>query len=280
MAKVGMPWSAASAAATSSWVLKGLDAHSATSAPPALRASARLAVSEVMCRQAAIRIPLSGLVFSKRWWISCSTGIDRPAHSIRPRPFSAWARSFTSNRSVPRATAFFFADITFFVAADIRPSFLLFGKNGPRPALRIPHRLQPRLASRVAQGILLVRAFPGEILVRAAEVTIGRGSLIDRPQQVQVLDDFPRLEPKGVADRFGNLLFGGGGRPEGVHQNRHRIGQADRIGNLDLAAASKAGRHYVFGDVARHVRGRAIYLGGILARERATPVAPHTAVGV
>ena len=57
---------------------------------------ARLAVSAVTCRHAAIRMPLSGFCFANRsriWW---TTGIDRPDHSIRPRPFSASARFFTS----------------------------------------------------------------------------------------------------------------------------------------------------------------------------------------
>ena len=45
-----MPYSATSAAAVSSCVLSGLLAHSDTSAPPSLSASARLAVSVVTCR--------------------------------------------------------------------------------------------------------------------------------------------------------------------------------------------------------------------------------------
>src|SRR5215468_4360889 len=96
MAKTLIPWSTTRAAATSSWVESGLLAQSTRSAPPAFRAMARLAVSAVTCRHAAIRIPFSGFCFANRSRIWCTTGIERPDHSMRPRPFSASARFFTS----------------------------------------------------------------------------------------------------------------------------------------------------------------------------------------
>jgi hypothetical protein len=89
MAKVGMPRSSTSVAAASSWVLKGLEAQSTTSAPPALRTSARLAVSVVMCRQADTRMPCKGFSLAKRSFISFKTGISCPAHSVLSFPFSA-----------------------------------------------------------------------------------------------------------------------------------------------------------------------------------------------
>src|ERR671915_840764 len=85
-----------SAAATSSWVDSGLEAHTATSAPPAWRASSRLAVSVVTWRQAPTVIPASGRSFSNRSRISDRTLISPLAHSIRSRPFSARPRSLTS----------------------------------------------------------------------------------------------------------------------------------------------------------------------------------------
>ncbi len=96
MAKVEIPYSATSAAATSSCVESGLEAQSATSAPPAASVRMRLAVSVVTCRHAPTRMPFSGFSASKRWRMEASTGISRSAHSMRPRPSAARPRSRTS----------------------------------------------------------------------------------------------------------------------------------------------------------------------------------------
>src|SRR4051795_6080658 len=81
--------SSASAAATSDWVANGLDAHSATDAPPAASARTRHAVSEVTCRQAPTTSPSSGRSRAKRSRIERRTGICPSAHSIRARPSGA-----------------------------------------------------------------------------------------------------------------------------------------------------------------------------------------------
>src|SRR2546425_5006099 len=66
MAKVGM-WSWATRdAAASSCVLRGFEAHSRTSAPPACRVCIRFAVSVVTCRQAAMRTPRRGRSLANR----------------------------------------------------------------------------------------------------------------------------------------------------------------------------------------------------------------------
>src|SRR5688572_23263018 len=77
------------AAAASSWVERGLLAQRETSAPPALRARMRLAVSVVTCMHAPRRIPFSGFSFANRSRMARSTGMSRSAHSMRPRPASA-----------------------------------------------------------------------------------------------------------------------------------------------------------------------------------------------
>ena len=91
-----MPYSATSAAATSSCVLSGFDAQSAMSAPPSRSAIIRFAVSVVTCRHAAMRSPFSGFSFAKRARICSVTGISRAAHSMRRTPSSASRRSRTS----------------------------------------------------------------------------------------------------------------------------------------------------------------------------------------
>src|SRR5262249_47807016 len=72
-----MPKSCTRLAATSSWVLRGLEATSTTSAPPAWRVRARLAVSAVAGRQADRRKAPRGVFLPKP-----ASGAARP----RPRP--------------------------------------------------------------------------------------------------------------------------------------------------------------------------------------------------
>ncbi len=96
MAKTGILSFFTREAATSSWVLKGLEAHRATAAPPALSVCIRVAVSVVTCRQALRRIPLSGFSFANRWRIRLSTGMFWAAHSIRSCPSLASLKSLTS----------------------------------------------------------------------------------------------------------------------------------------------------------------------------------------
>src|SRR4051794_31637554 len=95
-AYTAMPYSATSAAATSSCVEIGLDAARWTSAPPAWSVRARFAVSVVTWRQAPMRMPASGCSRSKRSRISRSTGISRSAHSTLRVPRAASPRSVTS----------------------------------------------------------------------------------------------------------------------------------------------------------------------------------------
>ena len=66
----------------------------------------------------------------------------------------------------------------------------------------------------------------------------------------------------------------------GLDVDGQRPGDADRVGELDLAAPREAGGDDVLGDVARHVRAGTIDLGRILAAEAAAAVARHAAVGV
>ncbi len=73
----------------SSWVDSGLDAASATRAPPARRARMNTAVSAVTCRQAATDSPSNGLSALNWSWSAASSGIIRLEYLIRPSPSSA-----------------------------------------------------------------------------------------------------------------------------------------------------------------------------------------------
>ncbi len=66
----------------------------------------------------------------------------------------------------------------------------------------------------------------------------------------------------------------------GLDHQRQRVRDADRVGDLHLAAVGEAGRHHVLGHVARRVRGGAVHLRRVLAGERAAAVAGRAAVGV
>src|SRR5579864_979973 len=97
MACTEMLKSRTSDAATSSWVESGLEAHSTTSAPPSRSVTARLAVSVVTCRQAEMRMPLSGWFLMNSLRMLCSTGMDWLAHSMRRFPRSARSRLLMSD---------------------------------------------------------------------------------------------------------------------------------------------------------------------------------------
>src|SRR3989338_710059 len=164
MEKTAMPSCFTSEAATSSWVDNGLLAHRRTSAPPAASARARLAVSDVTCRQAAKRSPRSGFSFAKRSRMLRKTGIWSSAQSMRVFPFAASPESFTSLWMAPTC-----------------PS-----SPAPPPGSLRPDRLAERLG--------FVGFFPGESRIAPPEMPEGRGATINRLAQVERLDDLARLE--------------------------------------------------------------------------------------
>src|SRR6185369_11936895 len=59
-----------------------------------------------------------------------------------------------------------------------------------------------------AERVLLVGALPGEFLLRAPEVPVGRGALVDGPEEIEVLDDLPGLQAERAANRLGDALLG------------------------------------------------------------------------
>src|SRR5215211_3371989 len=95
-ANTAAPSSAWMAAATSSLVESELEAHRASSAPPATRARQRLAVSVVTCRQAAMRWPARGRVRASSAATASSTGMRLAAKSILRRPSGARSGSLSS----------------------------------------------------------------------------------------------------------------------------------------------------------------------------------------
>ncbi len=93
-AKTGMP-RAAIAAAAWSWVEKMLQDDQRTLAPSSTSVSISTAVWMVMCRQPAMRAPLSGLLAPYSARSAMRPGISSSAIEISLRPHSASEMSFT-----------------------------------------------------------------------------------------------------------------------------------------------------------------------------------------
>ena len=68
-----------------------------------------------------------------------------------------------------------------------------------------------------------------------------------------------------AADRLLQLFVADGAGAVRVDIERQRLGDADRIGELDGAAAGQTGGDDVLGEVARCISGRAVDLGWVLA---------------
>ena len=93
-ANTGMP-AAAIAAAAWSWVEKMLHEAQRTSAPSAVSVSISTAVWMVMCRQPAMRAPLSGCAAPYSSRSAIRPGISVSAMAISLRPHSASPMSLT-----------------------------------------------------------------------------------------------------------------------------------------------------------------------------------------
>ena len=126
----------------------------------------------------------------------------------------------------------------------------------------------------------LVGLFPGELRLVAAEVAAGGRLAIDRPAQVEVLDDARRREREDFADQLAEPRVVDLAGAFGVDVDAHRLGNADRVGELHFAAVGQARGDDVLRHVAGHVGGAAVDLGRVLAAERAAAVAAPAAVGV
>src|SRR5690606_8661974 len=98
--------------------------------------------------------------------------------------------------------------------------------------------------------------------------------------QVEHGDDAVRAQVEVRADQLLDGLVVDPAGAEGGDRDRGRLGYADRVADLHLALARKAGGDHVLGDVARGVGGRPVDLGRVLAAERTAAMAGHAAVGV
>ena len=132
------------------------------------------------------------------------------------------------------------------------------------------------LGERPLQRVRKVGLLPGEAAVGlrgAAEVAVGGGAGVDRTVEAEVFADRPRRRP---ADQFGQQLLQLLGIDVAaavqVDVEAERLGDADRVADLDRALGRQACGDDVLCQIAGGVGGRAVDLGGILAGERAAAV--------
>ena len=78
-----------------------------------------------------------------------------------------------------------------------------------------------------------------------AEVPVGCSRKKDRRPQVELVDDRLRLKIEHVLQGTGQLLIGQYSGPKRVDKDRHRLGNADRVGELNLTARGRPGVHEI-----------------------------------
>src|SRR6476659_8393289 len=119
----------------------------------------------------------------------------------------------------------------------------------------------------LAKRVGLVGALPREVAVVAAEVAVRGGLRVDRAPKVEVAEDRGRSQVEVVVHEILDLRDRDRLGPERLDENRHRLRDPDRIRDLHLAPVGQARGDDVLRDVARRVRGGAVDLRRILARE-------------
>src|SRR4051812_5627746 len=137
---------------------------------------------------------------------------------------------------------------------------------------------------RLLQPVDQVGLLPAEqiALGLAAEMAVGGGRDVDRPVEAEMGADALRGQPDQLRE---DLLEPGRGRAFAlgavqVDIERERLGDADRVGELDRAAPGEARGDDFLGEVAADIGGGAVALGRILAGEGAAAVRRGAAISI
>ena len=88
---------------------------------------------------------------------------------------------------------------------------------------------------------------------------------VDRPSQIQHLDDTCRSQIKVFPDQFHEIFAGYFSGAERIHIDGSRMCNTDRIRQLDLTFVSQSGSYDILCHIARSVSSRTVYLGTVLA---------------
>ncbi len=107
------------------------------------------------------------------------------------------------------------------------------------------------------------------------------GGLVDRPLQVESRATIAAGRRSNTSRTACSIFVSSTVLvPNVSDEDADRLGHADGVRHLHLAALRGAGGHDVLGDPARGVRRGAVDLARVLAAERAAAVTTHAAVGV
>src|SRR5262249_31298029 len=113
------------------------------------------------------------------------------------------------------------------------------GKSGinekERPQWRPLRRNLFRGCDALARSSSLVGRLPGELGLLASKVPVRSSLLVDRTTQVQRFNNAFRRELEVLAHKVLNLRLRKLARSERIHEHAYRIGNADRVGQLDFA---------------------------------------------
>src|SRR5699024_12174378 len=97
------------------------------------------------------------------------------------------------------------------------------------------------------QLVHLICPFPGKVWQFATEMSVRSRGLINRTQQLQVLNNGSRSQVEHFVDGGHNRAVGGFFGTKCVHVEPYRARFANRVGNLDFSTFSQPGCNDVFG---------------------------------
>src|SRR5215207_9088157 len=86
-----------------------------------------------------------------------------------------------------------------------------------------------------AERVGLVCSLPGELRLVTPEMPEGRRLLVDRAPEVERFDDAARSQLEMRAHQLADVLVVDLSGPERLYEHRHRLGDADGVGELNQA---------------------------------------------
>ena len=98
-------------------------------------------------------------------------------------------------------------------------------------------------------------------------MAIGCSRGVDGILEPELADDCSRTEVEQLAYLVCNLGIGDYSCPLGVDIHAHRLGDTDRLGDLDHHLFGHSGRYHILGNIPGGVGCAAVHLGRVLAGE-------------
>jgi len=120
--------------------------------------------------------------------------------------------------------------------------------------------------------------FPLEVRIVTSKVAVGGGLLVNRTAEVEVLNDGTGAEVKVLLNNGQQLGVGLDTSAVGVDIHRQGLGNTNGVGDLHQAATGELSSDEGLGNPAGSIGGRAIDLGGVLAREGTSSVGSPTTI--